>query len=70
MKIDSSQVGPSGAVADDALAGLVAMAVSGAAGVSRGELVRMIATGKVEALETGVTRMIPSAGIERLHRPT
>jgi hypothetical protein len=36
----------------------------------KADLVRMIATGKVEALETGLTRMIPSAGIERLHRPT
>jgi excisionase family DNA binding protein len=35
-------------------------------GVSRGELEAMIAAGKVEALETGVTRMIPTREIERL----
>jgi excisionase family DNA binding protein len=35
-------------------------------GVSRGELERMIEAGKVEALPTGFTRMIPTREIERL----
>jgi excisionase family DNA binding protein len=37
-------------------------------GVSRGELEALIAAGKVEALETGFTRMIPTREIERLSR--
>lgn len=35
-------------------------------GVSRGELERMIDSGKVEALPTGFTRMIPTREVARL----
>ncbi len=35
-------------------------------GVSRGELERMIDAGKIEALPTGLTRMIPTREVERL----
>jgi len=35
-------------------------------GVSRSELEAMIAAGKVQALETGFTRMIPTRKVERL----
>ena len=37
--------------------------------VSRPELEAMIAAGKIEALPTGFTRMIPTREIERLGRP-
>lgn len=35
-------------------------------GVSRSQLEAMIAAGKIEALPTGFTRMIPTREIERL----
>lgn len=38
-------------------------------GVSRGELEAMIDAGKVKALPTGFTRMIPTREVERLHNP-
>jgi excisionase family DNA binding protein len=37
-------------------------------GVGRSELEAMLAAGKVEALPTGFTRMIPTREIERLSR--
>ena len=37
-------------------------------GVSRAELEALIAAGKIEALPTGYTRMIPTSEVERLHR--
>jgi excisionase family DNA binding protein len=38
-------------------------------GVSRGELERMIDTGKIEAVPTGFTRMIPTREVDRLSHP-
>jgi excisionase family DNA binding protein len=35
-------------------------------GVSRGEVEKMIAAGKIKALPTGYTRMIPTSEVERL----
>jgi excisionase family DNA binding protein len=35
-------------------------------GISRAELEKMIASGKIEALPTGFTRMIPTREVKRL----
>jgi excisionase family DNA binding protein len=37
-------------------------------GISRGEVERMIAAGKMQALETGFTLRVPSTEVERLRR--
>lgn len=37
-------------------------------GVSRVELEAMIAAGTIEALPTGLTRMVPTSEVERLER--
>jgi excisionase family DNA binding protein len=47
---------------------LTAGEVAARFGVSRSSLEAMIAAGKIEALPTGFTRMIPTREVERLQR--